>query len=188
MLASQKQINFLRGWPTPGLLPTKLLSSACQRVLADQDEYTEMQEYGSCHGLTRLRKGLANWVGRHYGVAPDLERICITGGASQNLVCILQCFSDVNYTRAVWIVAPCYHLACGIFEDSGFAGRLYAVPEDDEGIDLQIFDRRLQEFEKQDKHNPDQKVIYPFDSSAKLTSPRFSPLSSLPQIGNCTDI
>ncbi|KAE8161317.1 pyridoxal phosphate-dependent transferase [Aspergillus tamarii] len=157
MLVSQKQINFLRGWPTPGLLPTKLLSSACQRILANQDEYTEMQEYGSCHGLTRLRRGLANWVGRHYGVTSDLERICITGGASQNLVCILQCFSDVNYTRAVWIVAPCYHLACGIFEDSGFAGRLYAVPEDDEGIDLHIFDRRLQEFEKQDKQKRDQK-------------------------------
>ncbi|KAE8143589.1 PLP-dependent transferase [Aspergillus pseudotamarii] len=157
MLVSQKQINFLRGWPTPGLLPTKLLSSACQRVLANPNEYTEMQEYGSCQGLTRLRKGLANWVGRHYGVSSDLERICITGGASQNLVCILQCFSDVNYTRAVWIVAPCYHLACGIFEDSGFAGRLYAVPEDDEGIDLQTFDRRLQEFEKQDKQKRSQK-------------------------------
>ncbi|KAE8146893.1 aminotransferase [Aspergillus avenaceus] len=157
MTVSRKQINFLRGWPTPGLLPTTLLSSASQRVLANQDEYTKMQEYGSCHGVTRLRKGLADWVGSHYGVTPNLERICITGGASQNLVCILQCFSDVNYTRAVWVVAPCYHLACGIFEDNGFAGRLYAVHEDDEGIDLETFDRQLQEFENQDKPNRDLK-------------------------------
>ncbi|CAG7962177.1 unnamed protein product [Penicillium salamii] len=157
MSTTHKPINFLRGWPNPGLLPTHLLSSACQRVLTNQDEYTEMQEYGSCHGLTRLRKGLANWIGPHYGVTPDPERICITGGASQNLVCILQCFSDVNYTRAVWVVAPCYHLGCGIFEDSGFAGRLHAVPEDDEGIDLPIFDRKLQEFEKQDKEKREQK-------------------------------
>ncbi|KAJ3497401.1 hypothetical protein NLG97_g1933 [Lecanicillium saksenae] len=152
MPSPSKQINFLRGWPTPALLPTALLSAACQRVLVDPDEYTEMQEYGSCHGLTRLRDGLAHWLGCHYKVNLDPERICITGGASQNLVCILQCFSDVNYTRAVWVVAPCYHLACGIFEDSGFAGRLHAVPEDDEGLDLDAFERKLSEFERKDKN------------------------------------
>lgn len=117
-----------------------------------------MQEYGSCHGLTRLRKGLSCWLGHHYNVSPDPERICITGGASQNLVCILQCFSDVNYTRAVWVVAPCYHLACGIFEDSGFAGRLHAVPEDDEGVVLQSLERKIQDFEREDMNNRDQKV------------------------------
>ena len=155
-----KQINFLRGWPAPALLPTALLSAACQRVLANADEYTEMQEYGACHGLTRLRRGLADWLGHHYDVNPDPERICITGGASQNLVSILQCFSDVNYTRAVWVVAPCYHLACGIFEDSGFAGRLHAVPEDDEGVVLQSFERKLIDFESEDRNNRGQKVIH----------------------------
>lgn len=159
MPASGKQINLLRGWPAPALLPTTLLSAACQRVLANADKYTEMQEYGSCAGLTRLRNGLANWLGRHYGVNPDPERICITGGASPNLVTILQCFSDVNYTRAVWIVAPCYHLVCGIFEDSGFGGKLHAVAEDDEGPDLEALELNLARFEREDKENRNQKVI-----------------------------
>ncbi|KAJ6781990.1 hypothetical protein PWT90_01277 [Aphanocladium album] len=150
MIAPRKQLNFLRGWPTPPLLPTSLLSAACQRILADPVDYTEMQEYGSCHGLTRLRKGLADWLGRHYDVNPDPERICITAGASQNLVSILQCFSDVNYTRAVWVVAPCYHLACGIFEDSGFAGRLHSVPEDDEGLSLEIFERATMSLDRRE--------------------------------------
>ncbi|TQV92496.1 hypothetical protein V2A60_007179 [Cordyceps javanica] len=159
MTAPRKQINFLRGWPAPALLPTALLSAACQRVLTDQNEYTQLQEYGSCHGMSRLREGLADWLGAHYGVDPDSQRICITGGASQNMVTILQCFSDVNYTKAVWVVAPCYHLACGMFEDSGFAGRLHAIPEDDEGLNLQVLEQRLSAFEKGDKREMEQKVL-----------------------------
>lgn len=151
MLVSRKPINFLRGWPAPELLPAQLLSSACQRILSNQAEYTEYLEYGADEGLTRLRSGLANWLGAHYSVKPDLERICITGGASQNLACVLQSFSDVNVTRAVWIVAPCYHLASPIFEDAGFAGRLKAVPEDDEGIDIAVFEDKLRQFEEQDQ-------------------------------------
>lgn len=158
MLVSRKQLNFLRGWPSPDLLPASLLSSACQRVLSDKTEYTEILEYGADEGLPRLRNGLAQWLGRHYGVVPDAERICITGGASQNLACVLQSFSDVNYTRAVWVVAPCYHLASAIFEDAGFAGRLHAIPEDQEGIDLEVFEQNLRLFQEKDAETEHGKV------------------------------
>ncbi|CEJ95148.1 hypothetical protein VHEMI10646 [[Torrubiella] hemipterigena] len=168
MLVSRKPINFLRGWPAPELLPAQLLSSACQRVLSNQAEYTEYLEYGADEGLTRLRSGLAKWLGAHYKVKPDLERICITGGASQNLACILQSFSDVNFTRAVWIVAPCYHLASPIFEDAGFAGRLKAVPEDEEGIDLAVFEEKLKRFEEEDQQGHQEKPFKCFGTDRKL--------------------
>lgn len=150
MLVSRHPINFLRGWPAPSLLPASLLSSATQTVLQKQTEYTEYLEYGADEGLTRLRKGIAKWTAAHYGTTEDVERITITGGASQNLACILQSFSDPNATRAVWIVAPCYFLASGIFEDAGFAGRLKAVPEDEEGVDIEEFEKRISAFEAED--------------------------------------
>ena len=34
------------------------------------------------------------------------------------------------------MVSPTYYLACPIFEDSGFRGRLRSVPEDEEGVDI----------------------------------------------------
>jgi len=89
-------------------------------------------------------------------VPADAGRLCITGGASQNLACILQSFTDPGYTVAIWMAAPCYYLACPIFADAGFAGRLKAVPEDDDGIDLSYLEKAMLEAETQNM--PDKPV------------------------------
>lgn len=72
----------------------------------------------------------------------DAERICVTGGASQNLACVLQVFSDPLFTR-VWMVAPSYFLACRIFEDAGL--RINAVGEGEEGVDLVGLESMIEE-------------------------------------------
>ncbi|PHH78157.1 hypothetical protein CDD80_7331 [Ophiocordyceps camponoti-rufipedis] len=125
-MSDPRLINLLRGWPSPAVLPASLLSTASQRILSNPTTSTPALQYGPDRGHQPLRDSLSSWLSQHYGVKPDAERICVTGGASQSLACILQSFTDPSCTRAVWIVEPCYHLACGIFEDAGFAGRLRA--------------------------------------------------------------
>ncbi|KAF4125371.1 Aspartate/methionine/tyrosine aminotransferase [Geosmithia morbida] len=154
MSAPKKAINLLRGWPSPSLLPAGLLSQAAQRILADPTVYTPVLQYGPDCGYGPLREGLACWLGRHYRVDPDPERISITGGASQNIACVLQTFTDPVLTRAVWIVAPCYYLGCAIFDDAGFQGRLKATPEDEEGIDLDALENKIRALEEQEKDLP----------------------------------
>lgn len=157
----KRQINLLRGWPAPELLPARQLAAACQRVLlTDKTVYTPILEYGADEGYQPLRQGLASWLGRHYGVLPDPDRICITGGASQNLACILQSFSDAHFTRAVWAVTPVYHLAVPIFEDAGFAGRVKAAPEDDDGVNVEALEQRIQALEKEEQGRDFGKVCY----------------------------
>jgi DNA-binding transcriptional MocR family regulator len=120
------------------LLPTQLLEKATHDVLKKKPIAYPAMCYGPDSGDPRLRKNVAQWLTKFYKPADAVseDRICISGGASQNLACLLQDYTDPVYTRNVWIVAPAYMLAFRIFEDAGFHKKLRAVPEDDEGIDM----------------------------------------------------
>ncbi|KAL8773345.1 MAG: hypothetical protein Q9209_001739 [Squamulea sp. 1 TL-2023] len=145
-------INLLRGWPNASLLPAAQIKAASVSALSDVDVSTPGLLYGPDPGYQPLRESIAEWLSRFYKEhlkAPIYaERICITGGASQNLACILQVFSDPVYTRYIWMVSPTYFRVCPIFEDNAFAGRLRSVPEDDEGIDVEFLRQRLHEEEQ----------------------------------------
>lgn len=59
----------------------------------------------------------------------DASRICVTNGASAALSSVVLKFADPSYTRRVFMIEPTYFLACPIFEDGGFRGRLRGIPE-----------------------------------------------------------
>ncbi|KAK4158265.1 pyridoxal phosphate-dependent transferase [Chaetomidium leptoderma] len=151
----KKPINLLRGWPSPHLLPTTQLAAAAAAALADPAVSVAALSYGLDPGFQPLREELARWLSDMYGDYPGssggggikADEIAITGGASQSLACLLQSFTDPGYTRAIWLVAPCYFMACPIFEDAGFRGRLRAVPEDEWGVDLEALEKALTEEE-----------------------------------------
>ena len=149
----QGLINLLRGWPNPALLPAAQIKAATTGALSNPDISTPALLYGPDAGYEPLRQQLAQWLTSFYQPSQPIasERICISGGASQNLACILQVFSDPVYTRHVWMVSPTYFMACRIFEDSGFYGRLRSVPEDNEGIDIEYLAREIEKAEKEAK-------------------------------------
>jgi DNA-binding transcriptional MocR family regulator len=137
MMEPLQQINLFRGWPAPALLPSSILLEASKRVLNDHSLATPSLLYGPDPGYQPLREEIATWLSEYYSTEWTVpNRICITGGASQNLACLLQVYTDPSYTKNIYMVAPTYFLACRIFEDNGFAGRLRAVPEDVEGVDI----------------------------------------------------
>jgi DNA-binding transcriptional MocR family regulator len=142
---SKKPIDFFTGWPNPGLLPPNTLNAAANSLLSDSSQAPSILRYGEDEGYLPLRKEVAKWLTTFYRPEHGInyKRICITGGASQNLACVLQTFTDPVYTRNVWMVSPTYFLACRIFDDSGFAGRFRAVPEDEEGIDIDFLEQQI---------------------------------------------
>jgi DNA-binding transcriptional MocR family regulator len=109
--------------------------------------------YGPDAGDPRLRKNVASWLTKFYQPKDAIadERVCITGGASQNLACLLQVYTDPAYTRNVWIVAPAYMLSFRIFEDAGFHQKLRAIPEDDEGIHIEYLRQEIKKSEDKAK-------------------------------------
>ena len=137
-------INLLKGHPNPSLLPTAQIRAASLIAFSDSDVFESGLSYGPEQGYMPLRQQLATWLTKFYNARDPIspQRLCISGGASQNLACILQAYSDPIFTK-VWVVSPVYHLACRIFDDNGFQGRLRAVREDQEGIDIGFWQKEL---------------------------------------------
>ena len=148
---TQVPINLGRGWPNPSLLPIGELAKASALSFTTNEIHTpdSALEYGPDEGYGPLRHSIAAWLTDFYEPrnAITARRICITGGASQNLASILLTFTDPAITRAVWMVAPTYFCACRIFDDAGFAGKMRAVPEDQEGLDVGALERELSEMD-----------------------------------------
>lgn len=165
----------MRGWPAPSLLPVEAIAAASQRALSSSQSVPALL-YGPDEGCAPLRGEIGRWLNDFYQIPPSThrdaesesgqqgrkygrgrdgqgnpvdaagERIVITGGASQNLACLLQAYADPGVTD-VWMVAPCYFLAQKIFEDAGLKCR--AVAEDGEGgLDLEGLEGELVRCEK----------------------------------------
>ncbi|KAL2070447.1 hypothetical protein VTL71DRAFT_13473 [Oculimacula yallundae] len=149
-MTTKKQINLLRGWPNPALLPTQAILKAAQSALSDPSISTPGLLYGPDPGYQPLREEIAKWLGEFYGGEADPDRICITGGASQNLACVLQVYTDPLKTK-VWMVAPCYFLACRMFEDAGL--KLRAIEEGSGGIDLVALEMELEKASREGEHS-----------------------------------
>lgn len=131
------------------MLPVERLKQAANDALSKKAISETGLEYGPNKGHFPLRKNIADWLSNFYKPIQSIsvERVCITGGASQNLACVLQVFTDPAQTQMIWLVEPTYHLGFRIFEDAGFTGRLRGIPEDEDGMDVAALDVALEAFE-----------------------------------------
>ncbi|KAF4121454.1 Aspartate/methionine/tyrosine aminotransferase [Geosmithia morbida] len=137
-------INLQLGWPSPRLFSSESLLHGAQEVLTSETETCAALVYGPHIGHPPLRRSIAGWLSSVYSRPVNFDRLCITNGASGNLSNVLQKFTDPLYTRRIFMVEPTYFLACPIFEDNGFQGKLRGVPEqDDGGLDIEFLRREL---------------------------------------------
>ncbi|KAH8651415.1 aminotransferase [Xylariales sp. PMI_506] len=147
VIPTGSQINLQLGWPTPSLFARAGLLKGAEEVLTSEKESAAALVYGPHIGHPPLRESLAEWLCSVYSSTEPTtkDRICITNGASGNLANILQRYTDPQYTRRIFMVEPTYFLACPIFEDNGFQGKLRGVPEDStDGLDIEFLRRKLQ--------------------------------------------
>lgn len=144
-MPSKSLINFASGVPATTLLPADRLKEAANSVLSNPSVWQPGMIYGPDEGHFPFRVNIAKWLtGFYESVQPiNADRICITGGASQNLASILQVFTDPIKTRKIWIIEPGYFLAFRIFKDAGFDGKLHGIPEDAEGVDIACLEQAL---------------------------------------------
>jgi DNA-binding transcriptional MocR family regulator len=140
-----ESINLQLGWPSPSLFPSAQLLDGATSVLESQAKTAASLIYGPDAGYEPLRRSIAAWLTSIYGCGSELsfDRVCVTNGASGNLDNVLARFTEPGYTQSIWMVEPCYFLACPIFMDNGFQGMMKGVPEDDEGLDVEFLRQGL---------------------------------------------
>jgi DNA-binding transcriptional MocR family regulator len=158
--SQEPPINLLRGWPSSTLLPTLLIKNAATATLDDPQIAQDALSYGPDPGYEPARVAIAKWLTDSYATPSPItaDRLCITGGASQNLGSLLSVYTDPSYTRNIWIIAPAYFLSFRIFEDAGFGGKMRAVPEDGEGLDIAFLEREIGKSESEDARDEDAKT------------------------------
>lgn len=138
-------VNLQLGWPSASLFPSEQLLEGTSSVLNSPKKAASSLIYGPDAGYEPLRNSIAKWLTGTYGRGADItsDRICVTNGASGNLDNVLARFTEPGYTRNIWMVEPCYFLACPIFMDNGFQALMRGVPEDDEGLDIEFLRNAL---------------------------------------------
>jgi 2-aminoadipate transaminase len=131
-------ISFAGGLPAPELLPIRELEEATHRVL--QEEGAQALQYSTTEGYLPLREKLVARMAARGGVRTSVEEVLITTGAQQALDLTGKLF--LNEGDTVICESPTYTGAISALKV--FAPRWVEVPTDDEGMDLEALERRLE--------------------------------------------
>lgn len=153
--------NFFKGHPSTELLPTEEILEASQKILTtfnktlahyDGCNDTHPLNYGPDLGNLEVRKLIADWNDRLFKLAEKTNPDCInlTNGASFGLMnLLLQCTTPINnITKRIFMVSPTYFLINAAFIDNGYANKLSAIKEFDNGeIDIAELEKQLEAIE-----------------------------------------
>ncbi len=131
-------ISFAGGLPAPELLPIRELAEATRRVLEEQGQ--QALQYSTTEGYLPLREKLAARMASRCGIRATAEQVLITTGSQQALDLSGKLFLDEGDT--VLCESPTYIGAISALKV--FRPHWVEVPTDEEGIDVEALERRLE--------------------------------------------
>ncbi|EGV62607.1 Valine--pyruvate aminotransferase [Yamadazyma tenuis] len=158
---SNRVINFFKGYASNSLHPRKELEAAFSKVLleTDFDKYDTDPDnqhplnYGTDPGNFDIRQQLSKFMARKFNV-PEADPDCfnLTNGASFGIGMALKMATNLEYTKKVFVVSPCYFLINHSFVDAGFSGRIASInetPGAEYEIDIEALEMQLQNIDKE---------------------------------------
>ena len=130
-------ISFARGVPSPDVLPVAELAD-CAKAAIERDGAGALS-YGSGGGYAPLR----DWVAARHAV--PAERVLLLNGSLQGFVFLATHFLAAG-PRRVLVEAPTYDRPLKIL--AGLGAEVVAVPQDEQGLDLDALEQALDAGEK----------------------------------------
>jgi len=123
-------ISFAGGMPAPETLPTKAVSEASQRVLAERGQ--QALQYGSTEGYPPLRTWIVEYMAQH-GVTISEDNVLIVSGAQQGLDMASRVL--LNPGDCVAVESPTFLGALQVFDVYGVS--YVGVPLDEDGLQVE---------------------------------------------------
>jgi 2-aminoadipate transaminase len=124
-------ISLARGVPAPECIPVEELADCAQAAILNDGAIA--LSYGPAGGYAPLRA----WIAERHGVTP--ERVVVTNGSLQGFVFLAQL--QAGDGARVLVEAPTYDRPLKILDSLG--AEVVAVPQTDEGIDLDVLEQEL---------------------------------------------
>jgi 2-aminoadipate transaminase len=138
-------VNLGVGYVNERTIPAGLIAEAMQAVCGNRSKYRQAFNYGSPEGTANLIASVKRFLSRPGVGNLDSQLLArkrvIIGpcGATS----ILDSIAELLAPGIVITSDPMYYIYCDCLERKGF--RVLSVPEDEEGLDLRILDRKLTE-------------------------------------------
>jgi 2-aminoadipate transaminase len=135
-------ISFAGGLPAPELIPIQELNLATRKVLDEMGP--DALQYSTTEGYAPLREKIAERMRARYGIRATADEVLITTGSQQALDLTGKLFLDEGDT--VLCESPTYTGAIAALQL--FNPRWVEIPTDEEGIDVDALERRLENCER----------------------------------------
>ena len=155
-------ISFGGGLPDPETFPVKDLEDISCQLLRDKGAIA--LQYGPTEGEAPLRQEIAKWMSREKATIKP-ENILITVGSQQGLDIISKVFLDPH--DIVVVELPTY--VGGLQAFNAYRARMIGVPQDDEGMRMDLLERTLAKLAKRNKKPKFIYVVPDFQNPSGVT-------------------
>jgi 2-aminoadipate transaminase len=154
-------ISFGGGLPDPETFPVEDLEDISCQLLRDKGAIA--LQYGPTEGEVPLRQEIAKWMSREKATKP--ENILITVGSQQGLDIISKVFLDPH--DIVVVELPTY--VGGLQAFNAYRARMIGVPQDDEGMRMDLLEKTLAKLAKRNKKPKFIYVVPDFQNPSGVT-------------------
>jgi 2-aminoadipate transaminase len=157
-------ISFAGGLPGPETFPVKDLEEISCQVLREKGALA--LQYGPTEGELPFRQEIAKWLNREKaGIKP--ENILVTAGSQQGLDIISKIFLDPN--DIILLELPSY--IGGLQAFTAYRARMIGVPQDYEGMRMDLLEKELERLAKKGKKPKFIYVVPDFQNPSGVTMP-----------------
>ena len=155
-------ISFAGGLPDPETFPVKDLEDISCQLLRDKGAIA--LQYGPTEGEAPLREEIAKWMSREKATIKP-ENILITVGSQQGLDIVSKVFLDPD--DIVVMELPTY--IGGLQAFSAYRAKMMGVPQDDEGMRMDLLEKVLAKLAKRNKKPKFIYVVPDFQNPSGVT-------------------